>query len=480
MKKKQQVELSDNASPWTTLIISFLAYLCQGIFFILVLFFIYLNTIQTSYFVDEKFHVPQTVEYCDGNFYDWDPKITTLPGLYVFAALVLAPINLCKFTWLRFLNVLLTNCNFFLALKYIRLMNDKKNKKVSNESLRDDIEYLTAWNITFFPPLFFWFFLYYTDIFSVTLILTMLLLHANDRHALCALAGAYSIFVRQTNVIWVALLGIEKGLTIIEDLTKKPQHTNTLNIIPCVKSLYNIFKAEAKRGMISFLKFILSTSKTIIPDFLVLLSFVIFLIYNGGIVVGDRTAHVPTIHLPQLFYYSVFASAFSWPYILPHLSSFSKFLYKHFILSFCLLCLITLIVHYNTLVHPYILADNRHYSFYIWKNLMNKYFFFKYSLVPFYFFAIYAVLKSLSHLRLLLSAAYVLCVVVVLVPQLLLEPRYFIIPYIWFRIRQKGPKNWQIVLETVTTILVNIAQFTLFINKSFYWTDEKYPQRIAW
>lgn len=35
---------------------------------------------------DEWFHVPQTQQYCRGKYQDWDPKITTFPGLYLLAA----------------------------------------------------------------------------------------------------------------------------------------------------------------------------------------------------------------------------------------------------------------------------------------------------------------------------------------------------------------------------------------------------------
>ena len=31
---------------------------------------------------DEPFHVGQTATYCAGRWREWDPKITTLPGLY--------------------------------------------------------------------------------------------------------------------------------------------------------------------------------------------------------------------------------------------------------------------------------------------------------------------------------------------------------------------------------------------------------------
>jgi hypothetical protein len=36
---------------------------------------------------DEPFHVPMTQRYCRGHLLDWDPKITTFPGLYVLGAL---------------------------------------------------------------------------------------------------------------------------------------------------------------------------------------------------------------------------------------------------------------------------------------------------------------------------------------------------------------------------------------------------------
>ena len=37
-------------------------------------------------YMDEKFHVPQAQRYCEGDFWYWDGKITTFPGLYIVAA----------------------------------------------------------------------------------------------------------------------------------------------------------------------------------------------------------------------------------------------------------------------------------------------------------------------------------------------------------------------------------------------------------
>jgi alpha-1,2-glucosyltransferase len=40
------------------------------------------NNVKTPY-MDEIFHVTQAQTYCNGNFSEWNDKITTLPGLYL-------------------------------------------------------------------------------------------------------------------------------------------------------------------------------------------------------------------------------------------------------------------------------------------------------------------------------------------------------------------------------------------------------------
>ncbi|KAI7538973.1 hypothetical protein KC331_g10023, partial [Hortaea werneckii] len=42
----------------------------------------------TEPYLDEVFHVRQAQLYCAGNFHDWDPKITTPPGLYIVSYLL--------------------------------------------------------------------------------------------------------------------------------------------------------------------------------------------------------------------------------------------------------------------------------------------------------------------------------------------------------------------------------------------------------
>jgi alpha-1,2-glucosyltransferase len=72
-------------------------------------------------FMDEFFHFTQTLTYAQGNFDVWNPKITTLPGLYILAA-PFVWLSESLYSWLpvsglvvcRALNVGLSLCNLSL------------------------------------------------------------------------------------------------------------------------------------------------------------------------------------------------------------------------------------------------------------------------------------------------------------------------------------------------------------------------------
>lgn len=235
-----------------------------------------------------------------------------------------------------------------------------------------------------------------------------------------------------------------------------------------------------RRGRGSFVKFIIQMTKDLAFYLTISLAFVAFLIINRGIVLGDRKAHTPVIHLPQLFYFSIFFAGFAWPYVLPNLKNFIQIIRKHWVMTSFIFALMTIIVYNNTLVHPYVLADNRHYIFYIWNKIMGKYAVVKYLLIPVYGFSMYNLFISFQDLRFLSKLIYLFCISVVLIPQLLLEPRYFVIPYILVRLNMPEPKLWQISSELATCLVVNFIQFYIFVTKTFYWTDAEGPQRISW
>lgn len=112
---------------------------------ILVLFysilFSYINDEQQNPYMDEIFHIPQAQNYCHGNFYHWNDKITTLPGLYIQSLVLLYPLSfassrpmssICNAFYLRLTNVFtLLGCFLvmhMIAKKFITKSKEEKQK----------------------------------------------------------------------------------------------------------------------------------------------------------------------------------------------------------------------------------------------------------------------------------------------------------------------------------------------------------------
>ncbi|EFN78313.1 putative Dol-P-Glc:Glc(2)Man(9)GlcNAc(2)-PP-Dol alpha-1,2-glucosyltransferase [Harpegnathos saltator] len=441
-----------------------------------VLLFLYLNRIQPHYFIDEAFHIPQTLRYCAWNFTEWDPKITTLPGLYLITTAILSPFNLCNIIYIRCVNLIGTCINLYLIYNIIK-ENCKSNKM---DRWSNWLILVSAYNITLFPPLYFWCFFYYTDVASVNTVLLMLLLHQRKHMKMSAFAGLIAVVIRQTNIIWLSFLAVEHVLDLFDYKMEQPVPPRSLNTPMHFHLIWKRMIYEFRKGLLSFIKFLLQICGSLLPYITICLMFIAFVVWNKGIVIGDRSAHVATIHVCQIFYFSAFVSLFSWPYAVLHWRTSLRFLRQHWILMSSVVALITVVIRFNTLVHPYVLADNRHYWFYVWNRLIGRYTACRYLLVPVYCASLFAMSRNISHLRFLTQINYMICVCMVLIPQLLVEPRYFILPYIFYRLNIERPRKWQICLESLTTLAVNLAQFFIFANKVFYWEDQPYAQRISW
>ncbi|XP_069765612.1 dol-P-Glc:Glc(2)Man(9)GlcNAc(2)-PP-Dol alpha-1,2-glucosyltransferase isoform X6 [Narcine bancroftii] len=55
--------------------------------------FAMISRAQRTPYMDEIFHVPQAQKYCEGIFSEWDPMITTLPGLYLVSTGIIKPVS---------------------------------------------------------------------------------------------------------------------------------------------------------------------------------------------------------------------------------------------------------------------------------------------------------------------------------------------------------------------------------------------------
>lgn len=97
---------------------------------------------QPTPYLDEIFHIPQAQKYCNHEFSKWDPKITTLPGLYLFSLAIIEPLAivfkqnvviLCSPFWLRAVNLLFLLGNVLVLRQLLlKLHVDDAELKVSS------------------------------------------------------------------------------------------------------------------------------------------------------------------------------------------------------------------------------------------------------------------------------------------------------------------------------------------------------------
>lgn len=218
------------------------------------------------------------------------------------------------------------------------------------------------------------------------------------------------------------------------------------------------------------------------PYGVVVLGFVVFVVLNDGIVVGDRTSHEACLNAPQLFYFYSFTLIFSLPVSLCHsrLARFLHSLRRHPFLFLLITALSLFLVYKFTFIHKYLLADNRHFPFYVWKRIFQKHELVRFLLVPAYLFAAWSFMDTLSSRSLFWILAFCVCLVAATVPQKLLEFRYFILPYLLYRVHVPLSSLPRLLLEFALYTAVNAATIYIFIQKTFQWPDSPKMQRFMW
>jgi len=263
------------------------------------------NQIVPEPYLDEVFHVPQAQAYWAGRWQQWDPKITTPPGLYLFSYAVTSvraffnpKLKPTTEEW-RFVNISLLY--LLLVALYIWTALGKKTVRHENVLQRE-------FSIILFPLLFFFSGLYYTDVLSTfTVVLTYIFWSASSSatgglkvlyQLLHLLSGATALATRQTNIFWVSVfLG---GLQVIETVKTEFGAKNVHD--PVVSEAYfegrtkphGHFSSDRSADFPITSISMAQSAVTIIPKLvlalwpplLLLLSFAIFVVWNGGVVLG--------------------------------------------------------------------------------------------------------------------------------------------------------------------------------------------------
>ncbi len=465
----------------------------------------YFSSLVSLPYMDEYFHYHQSIDYCSGEWSRWNNKITTLPGLYIINVAIFKltswlsfgslPLHsICSLESFRMINLLYSLISYFSLLSLFRSLIKFAYPSVLFTNEKSFVTWKSLELLTL-PLLFFFIPFYYTDVCSLAFVLLSLALACRQFHWLSALTALAAIMIRQNNIIWTCFL-----LSFIVLHRVSP---HIFSESPTISSFFHSF--------FSVLRFVTQFSPFLtlcLPYFMLPVAFFLSFLYwnNGRLTVGDQENHSFSLHLAQIPYFSLVFCSFHWFHIVFNLirnqQNSSKL--RQSILFLFSFSILTPIFYYFitnfTLIHPFLLSDNRHYSFYFIR-LITKTNKFNWILACIYSLAAllsYSLLNRSISLTVgksrigysfppLLQLVLFLLSCAVLVPTPLLEFRYFIVPVILFqlfgglsytRIIQDKSNSARvsfdllpIKLTVVFNLLVNVILLYVFLFRPYTWGD---------
>lgn len=123
-------------------------------------------------------------------------------------------------------------------------------------------------------------------------------------------------------------------------------------------------------------------------------------------------------------------------------------------------------------VHPYLIADNRHYTFYIWKNILGQLGPWRAALAPLYAACLLLVAGSLYNRQgWMWTTGFFLCMAMTLVPAGLLEFRYFTVPALLAAAHWPVPGRACLGVQALHCGIVNATTLHIFMRAPFQWPD---------
>ncbi|KAH7915149.1 glycosyltransferase family 59 protein [Hygrophoropsis aurantiaca] len=413
------------------------------------------NVVVTEPYMDEPFHVPQALAYCRGEWSTWDPKITTPPGLYLLSVLLhRAFMFRCTLPLLR-LTTMLTLLALPLILTRLISFHQRRRPPPLLAPLPEAIV------LSGFPIAWFFGFLYYTEVPSLVSVLCTVVAASQGNHWLAALLGGISCVFRQTNIIWIVYAYAASQLMHLR-FKRGPV---TLHDPPALSA----GPYDLVRSITSAPSALRELLPSFVPYTLVFAAFGVFLRWNGGIVLGDKSNHIPAFHVPQLYYFISFATLMGWPALLwgedgPREVLSEVMTRIRSLLTALISVVMAVTIHRFTIHHPFLLSDNRHYTFYVWRRMFMVHPVAPYVFIPGYQACAWAWwLRVARDQSLLQTLILPILVVPTLLPTPLLEPRYFLIPYILLRAQVGDVSRAGTVVEGIWYSAINAATVWVFL-----------------
>lgn len=183
--------------------------------------------------------------------------------------------------------------------------------------------------LIFIPFVFPLFFLTYTDLPSLMLVLLMVERCWQRSYGLAGLIALLAVLMRQPNIIWVAFCSCMIALETAREMQLRLIPVNFLNR--------------------NFLRALLWRNRYMSA---VYLAFAVFVVVNGGVAVGDAEQHPISFNLSNLYFFLLVACAVFLPFNIEQLPHIKQLIQRH--LWIIGLLIAGFVLYFYTYEHPHI------------------------------------------------------------------------------------------------------------------------------
>lgn len=387
------------------------------IVFISLLSLVYLRGSLT--YGDENIHRYQIEKFINGE-YDLHPNLTTIPAYHALLALAGKAFGASSISFFRFINFLISFFALVLFLKTAKILDSESS-------------HLKTLELYMLPILFPFWYLIYTDALSFFMVMGMLyFLFAGSKNS-SAFFGIGSYLVRQMNVIWFLFL------FVLDYLEEKE------------KFLWKDFFARVFRNKL----FIFGT-----------LLFVVFLVWNRGIAIGDKVQHPANrLYFGNIFVFLIYSFFAFLPLHIANFQRVFSLIKKHREIVFVLGVLYVVIL-FTQFAHKYNQPEYVFYIHNIFLKLLRESMFWK---TIFFIPAVYALLSHITFplLKKHYSSLYLFSILA-LAPSWLVDPRYFIVPSALFLLLRKTQARIFEYAQITMYVILSAAVFLGIAQERFF------------
>ena len=265
-------------------------------------------------FADEGFHAPQVRAFFERS-YQVEPQLTTLPTYHLVLAMLSRAAGRYDLNLVRFFSMIIgASC----VLAFAALVRREHPGGAAWTS--------RVLEFVFLPILFPFFFLVYTDVWSLSAVLATVWLTLSRRRALAGVAGLLAVALRQTSIVWV-------GFALLLALLDEPETRD----------------AQGRR---SARRMLLGALRAGWPFFVVGAVFCVFVIVNRGVSLGDRTVQQATVNPTNLYFFLTCAGWLFLPYNLSKLRDVARLARRPVVMACIVLGLPAFLLTYRV-THPY-------------------------------------------------------------------------------------------------------------------------------